>query len=204
MCAGNAGVFYIQVNRTISTFGQESNATPQSRNKLVQQRSLHPGVGLRWHDTLQQQLQPLSPETTMSTILPHFSVNNKHGPRMCCSHRAIATEYLNKMFIFSWRSRKYISALHKSWKLAINMINTLLIHSSNGFLFVDQQKHELPWEGGRDFPPSRQYTRYCAEKIAGNYSDRIIVTFSQPLQRLSEYWAFSWRFSFTVAKNIVW
>jgi hypothetical protein len=128
MSAGNAGVFYIQVNRCISTFGQESNATPQSRNKLVHQRSLHPGVGLRWHDTLRQQLQPLSPETTMSTILPLFSVKNKHEPRICCSHRAIATEHLNKMFLFSWRSRKYISALHKSWKLADKL--KWLIHFS--------------------------------------------------------------------------
>ena len=124
MSAGNAGVFYIHVNRSVSTFGQESNATPQSRNKLVHQRSLHPGLGLRWHDTLRQQLQPLSPETTMSTILPLSTVNNKHGP----SHRAIATEYLNKMLLFSWRSRKYISALHKSWKLADKL--KWLIHFS--------------------------------------------------------------------------
>lgn len=68
---------------------------------------------------------------------------------------------------------------------------------------MDQKEHELSWEDGRDVPPSRQYTRYCAEKIAGNNSDRIIVTFSQPLQRLSEYWAFPWWFSFTVAKDIV-
>jgi len=66
------------------------------------------------------------------------------------------------------------------------MRNALLIHSTDSFLFVDRQEHELSWEDGRDFPPSRQYTRHCAEKIAGNSSDRIIVTFSQPLQRLSE------------------
>jgi len=66
------------------------------------------------------------------------------------------------------------------------MTNTLLVHSSDSFLFVDRQEHELSWEDGRDFPPSHQYTRCCAEKIAGNSSDRIIVTFSQPLQRLSK------------------
>jgi hypothetical protein len=84
------------------------------------------------------------------------------------------------------------------------MINTLLIHSSDSFLFVDQQENELSWEDGRDFPPSRQYTRYCAEKIAGNHHDRIIVTLSQPLHRLREYSAFPWWFSFTVAKDIAW
>ena len=84
------------------------------------------------------------------------------------------------------------------------MINSLLIHSSDSFLCVDQQEYELSWEDGRDFPPSRQHTRYYAEKIAGNYSDRFIVTISQPLERLSEYWAFLWGFSFTVVKEIAW
>jgi len=44
-------------------------------------------------DTLGQQPQPPSPEISMSTILPLSSVSNKPGTRMCCSHRAIATEF---------------------------------------------------------------------------------------------------------------